>query len=62
MKVYMKLERTTKGAVLYREVDAHGRIIQSADEYAIGNLYIRKSSEIGKAAPQSISVQIEDQA
>jgi len=46
--VSMVLERETKGAVRYQEVDAAGNPM--TEDYKIGTLYIRKSAL--KAEPQ----------
>jgi len=61
MKITMKLERTTPGALLYKEVDAHGRQL-TQQEAAIGSFYMRKSSELGKVAPITITVEVTDAA
>jgi len=36
------LERETKGAVRYAEVNSEGKIIEELDHYVVGTLYIRK--------------------
>lgn len=57
MKVTMIYDRSTPGAHLYREVDAHGRQISTGDSN-IGQLYVRKSSELGKDKPSTITVEV----
>lgn len=59
MKVRMILERETKGAVRYQEVDGAGQpITQSDPGCVIGTLYIRKSALAGKPAPDRIYISI----
>lgn len=50
-----KLERETKGAVRYFEVDDEGRRIDNIQDAVIGTVYIRKSALDGKV-PQSIKL------
>lgn len=55
--VRMALERETKGAVRYNEVDAEGAPVDK-DAAVLTNLYIRKSALQG-AAPAKLTVTIE---
>ena len=52
--IYMKLEKETKGAVRYQEVDSKG---EKLSNYAIGTLYIRKSA-LTTPYPTSLTVTI----
>jgi hypothetical protein len=53
-----KLEKETKGAVRYHEVDEKGEIEQTSAK--IGALYLRKTAfERGEAYPQSLRVIVE---
>lgn len=58
MQVKMKLDRTTPGALLYREIGDKGQPLDMQDS-AIGSLYIRKHSELGKTTPAQIIVTVE---
>jgi hypothetical protein len=59
MKVRFKLEKETKGALRYQEVDDKGEVIEQAWA-KIGTLYMRKSAfERGRAWPQELRVTIE---
>jgi hypothetical protein len=58
MQVRFKLEKETKGALRYQEVDDKGEVIEQAWA-KIGTLYIRKSaSERGTAFPQTLRVTV----
>ena len=56
--VRMALERETKGAVRYQELDAAGKPVEAMDGAKIGTLYVRKSAFSGQA-PTSIQVTVE---
>jgi hypothetical protein len=59
MEVLFKLEKETKGALRYQEVDEKGDIIEQAWS-KIGTLYVRKSAfERGAAFPQRLLVRVE---
>jgi len=59
MQVRFKLEKETKGALRYQEVDEKGEGIE-APGAKIGILYIRKSAfERGTAWPQELRVTVE---
>jgi hypothetical protein len=59
MQVRFKLEKETKGALRYQEVDDAGKAVEQAGA-KIGTLYIRKSAfERGSAWPQELRVTIE---
>lgn len=58
MQLKMVLERETKGALLYREVDANGVMIESNYEGNLPTVYIRKTSTVGKLMPKAINVTI----
>lgn len=63
LTITFALERETKGALRYQEVDpADGRPIDLANGAKVGTLYIRKSA-LGSAQPKLISVSLawEDQ-
>lgn len=63
MKVLLGLERETKGALLYKELDTvTKRPIVSQYDGSIGNLYIRKTSEVGKQMPTIIEVEVKAHA
>ena len=59
MVVRFKLERETKGAVRYEEVDKSGNKKAIADGATVGTLYLRKSS-VGDAIPKSLTVTINE--
>jgi hypothetical protein len=55
-----KLEKETKGALRYQEVDEKGEVIEQAWA-KIGTLYLRKSAfERGATFPQLLRVTIEN--
>lgn len=58
MKVTFIKSKTTSGAIKFDEVDSEGHVLQMS-EAQIGALYVRKSSEIGKKAPNKIIVTVE---
>ena len=59
MEVRFKLEKETKGATRYEEVDVKGEPIEQAWA-KIGSLYIRKSAfERGATYPQTLRVTVE---
>lgn len=51
-------DRETKGAVLYKEVGANGRIIENMYDCKIGSLYIRKTALNGETIPNEIEVTV----
>jgi hypothetical protein len=54
MQVRFKLEKETKGALRYQEVDDKGEVIEQAWA-KIGTFYIRKSAfQRGQAFPQTL--------
>jgi hypothetical protein len=54
------LERETKGAALYKEVDAAGAERQMYDpECVVGSLYVRKQFFNGRTPTQRIGVTVE---
>ena len=56
IEVRFKLEKETKGALRYQEVDEKGEVIEQAWA-KIGTLYVRKSAfERGAAFPQLLRV------
>lgn len=62
MKVDFIKERETKGAVLYKEVNFAGQIIESMYDSNIGNVYIRKSSPLIQQQgriPDKITITVE---
>jgi hypothetical protein len=59
IEVWFKLEKETKGALRYQEVDEKGEIIEQAWS-KIGTLYVRKSAfERGAAFPHRLHVTVE---
>jgi len=59
IEVRFKLEKETKGALRYREVDEKGEVSEQAWA-KIGTLYVRKSAfERGAAFPQTLRVTVE---
>ena len=59
MEVRFKLEKETKGALRYQEVDEKGEVIEQAWA-KIGTLYVRKSAfERGAAFPQTLRVTLD---
>lgn len=52
------LERETKGALRYQEVDEKGAVIEEADKYTIGTLYLRKHA-FPAPFPQAIVLTVE---
>ncbi|NIN68875.1 MAG: hypothetical protein GTO63_30150 [Anaerolineae bacterium] len=50
-----RIEKLTKGAVRYEEVDENGKAVEN---FAVGKFYIRKSAFLGASPPQQIQVQI----
>jgi hypothetical protein len=58
IEVRFKLEKETKGALRYQEVDEKGEVIEAWAK--IGTLYVRKSAfERGSAFPQLLRVTVE---
>lgn len=58
--VLFKLERETKGALRYQEVELDGKPVpvdSPADERLVGTLYVRKAKIQG--APQAVTVTVE---
>lgn len=58
MKVTMVWHKETKGAHMYMELDSEGNEIPTVADGKVGQLYVRKSSEIGKARPERITVEL----
>ena len=59
MEVRFKLEKETKGALRYQEVDEKGEVIEQAWA-KIGTLYVRKSAfECGAAFPPELRVTLD---
>jgi hypothetical protein len=59
MEIPFKLEKETKGALRYQEVDEKGEPIEQAWA-KIGTLYIRKSAfERGSAWPKELRVTVD---
>jgi len=59
MEVRFKLEKETKGALRYQEVDEKGEVIEQVWT-KIGTLYVRKNAfERGAAFPQFLRVTVE---
>lgn len=54
------MERQTKGAVLYREINPKTLVPLSMSNAVCGNIYVRKSSIDEGQPPQYISVTIEE--
>ena len=59
MEIRFKLEKETKGALRYQEVDEKGEVIEQAWA-KIGTLYMRKSAfERGASFPQMLRVTVD---
>ncbi len=58
--VKFALERTTKGAIRYQEVDEKGEKVP-ATAIEIGTLYVRKTMFDGRDVPERLVVQISTQ-
>jgi len=59
-KMIFKLERETKGALRYQEVELDGKPVpvdSPADERLVGTLYVRKAKLTG--APAALTVTVE---
>lgn len=56
-KVKFTIERQTKGAVLYKEVDSKGAAV-SQGSAVVGSLYVRKNGFPDGVIPQHIEVEI----
>lgn len=56
--VKFHVEKTTPGAVRFKEVDDKGERVTIADGASIGTLYIRKSA-LGTNVPEDITVTVE---
>lgn len=56
LQLKMKLDRETKGAVRYRELDLGGEVKQT--NYYIGTLYMRKTSFPSGNWPKDLTVQV----
>jgi hypothetical protein len=60
IEVHFKLEKETRGALRYVEVDEKGEVILEHASAKIGSLYMRKSAfESGAAYPQTLRVIVE---
>lgn len=57
MRVYMKLEKETKGTYRYEEVTETGQVKEHR-ECAIGKLYLKKTNFYNRAAPRGIRVEV----
>jgi hypothetical protein len=59
LEIRLKLEKETKGALRYQEVDEKGEPIEQASA-KVGTLYLRKSSiEHGAPFPKALRVTVE---
>lgn len=58
IKIKFALERETKGAVRFQEVDGKGAALDIADGAQIGTLYVRKSALPGGVIPKSLDVEV----
>ena len=56
--IHFTIERETKGAIRYQEVDQHQGSPVPFSDCAIGILYVRKSA-LDKKVPQTLTVRIE---
>ena len=56
----MVLDKTTKGALRYRECDADGSPLENMRDGSVGQLYIRKDALNG-AAPDKIAVLVREE-
>ena len=55
-EVQLELEKETKGAIRYKEVNLNG--VAGGEQYLIGTLYLRKS-ELEEPFPKLITVTLE---
>jgi hypothetical protein len=61
IKAHFELERETKGAGRYNEIDATGATLKPFDAAAmIGTLYIRKNAFRGRRLPSRLEVSVMD--
>jgi hypothetical protein len=58
IKVKFRRERETKGAVLFKEVDENGKMIESMYDGKIGSVYIRKTA-LAEVIPNEVSITVE---
>jgi hypothetical protein len=62
LEIRFKLEKETKGALRFQEVDDKGDVVEQPSA-KVGSLYLRKSAlERGAAFPQALRVTIETEA
>lgn len=58
MTIKFRMERETKGAVRYEEINAKDEAVEMADA-KIGTLYVRKSAMGSEGIPTTLKVTIE---
>lgn len=57
-KLQFKLDKETKGAVRYQEIEAATDNALRGDDAVVGTLYIRKQAFAGEEYPQQLTVTI----
>ncbi len=60
MKVYLKLEKTTPGAVRYQETRDNGEVFKVQEGAVLGTLYVRKTAWPSGKYPENLIVEIRD--
>lgn len=58
MKILLRLERETKGALRYQEIDEEDNVVEIPQGAKLGMMYIRKVAFEGK--PEYIRVTLEE--
>jgi hypothetical protein len=58
MKVTMQQDKDTKGAIKYTELDSNGAKVPTVADGLVGQLYIRKRSDVGQKNPEFITVEV----
>lgn len=56
INVQFTLDKETKGALRYAEVNGEGKQVEIADGAKVGTLYIRKSAFPGGVTPRALNV------
>ena len=56
--VQMQVDRVTRGAVAYKELDDDGNMVKNPTEGKFGGIYVRKTTLGGDAIPNVITVTV----
>ena len=59
MKLDFVLERETKGALRYQQVDNNGKPVTTNNGAEVGTLYVRKTAFNGSGFPKNLKVTLE---